>query len=183
MSVRDRFSSRKRLPMAGAVIVAVGLLTASAVPAADQGSLPGASQDGMSLQQKDFASLDVNGDGVLAPHEYYARDYAKGSFKKADMDGKGVLNETEYVNARSISERMTVKDYVDDAWITTKVKGMLLKDEILSGLQIQVDTSNGIVQLSGWVNSQDQVDRAASIAQDVKGVRRVENDILVKNRS
>ena len=183
MSVHDCISSRKRLPTAGAVLVAVGLLAASAVPAADQASTPDASQDDLSLQQKDFASLDVNGDGVLSRDEYYAHNYAKGSFKEADKDGNGALDEAEYVNGRSISERMAVKDYVDDAWITTKVKGTLLKDEILSGLQIQVDTHNGIVQLSGWVNTQDQVDRAASLAKDVKGVRRVENDILVKNRS
>jgi osmotically-inducible protein OsmY len=71
-------------------------------------------------------------------------------------------------------------EYVDDSVITTKVKSLLAKDDFLKSFQIGVETFKGTVQLSGFVASQQAVDKAGEIARSVKGVTSVKNDLLVK---
>lgn len=70
--------------------------------------------------------------------------------------------------------------HVDDAAITAKVKSQLLADPNVSGLQVNVQTFKGQVQLSGYVNSTDERSKAEQIARDVAGVRNVSNDLIVK---
>ncbi|MCF8050063.1 MAG: BON domain-containing protein [Desulfobacterales bacterium] len=71
-------------------------------------------------------------------------------------------------------------EYVDDSVITTKVKSLLAGDDFLKSFQIGVETFKGVVQLSGFVNTQDAVDKAGQIARSVKGVKSVKNDLIVK---
>lgn len=68
---------------------------------------------------------------------------------------------------------------VDDTWITTKVKSSLLADTDVAGLQINVDTLNGVVTLAGEVEQQAQIDKAISIARGIKGVTDVQSTGLV----
>ncbi|WP_293775843.1 BON domain-containing protein [uncultured Oxalicibacterium sp.] len=69
---------------------------------------------------------------------------------------------------------------VDDAMITTKVKTALLADSDIKGLEINVDTSKGVVSLNGAVQNQAQVDRAAKLAGEVDGVKSVLNNLTIK---
>ncbi|HTH45819.1 MAG TPA: BON domain-containing protein [Oxalicibacterium sp.] len=69
---------------------------------------------------------------------------------------------------------------VDDTVITTKVKTALLADSDIKGLQINVDTSNAVVTLSGAVDNQTQIDRAGKLASDVQGVSSVTNNLTIK---
>jgi len=78
------------------------------------------------------------------------------------------------------AKKQTSGEYIDDAWITSKVKGAFVKDPQLSAAQIKVDTYQGEVQLSGFVADAGNVGKAAAVAGGVKGVRSVRNDILVK---
>ena len=71
-------------------------------------------------------------------------------------------------------------EYVDDSVITTKVKSLLAQDDFLKSFQISVETYKGTVQLSGFVNSQQAVDKAGQIARSVKGVDSVKNNLIVK---
>ena len=71
-------------------------------------------------------------------------------------------------------------EYVDDSVITTKVKGLLAEDDFLKSFQISVETYKGIVQLSGFVNSQQAIDKAGQITRSVKGVTSVKNNLIVK---
>jgi osmotically-inducible protein OsmY len=71
-------------------------------------------------------------------------------------------------------------DYVDDSVITTKVKAQLAADDFLKSFQIGVETYQGTVQLSGFVNSQQAVDKASEIVKSVKGVNSVKNSLIVK---
>lgn len=71
-------------------------------------------------------------------------------------------------------------DYVDDTVITTKVKAAILEDSTLKVTEINVETYKGRVQLSGFVSSRDQVERAAEVARKVKGVKSVVNDIRLR---
>jgi len=71
-------------------------------------------------------------------------------------------------------------DVIDDSVITTKVKALLAKDAFLKSFQISVETYQGAVQLSGFVNSQKAVDKAGTITKGVKGVKSIKNDLIVK---
>jgi hyperosmotically inducible protein len=70
--------------------------------------------------------------------------------------------------------------YVDDSVITTKVKALLAEDNFLKSFKISVKTYKGRVQLHGFVNSRDAVDKAGEIAGSVKGVKSVKNNLIVK---
>ena len=61
---------------------------------------------------------------------------------------------------------------VTDTWITTKVKADLLATENVSGLDIKVETVDGVVTLTGAVTSQAQKDKAVEVAKQIKGVKR-----------
>ena len=71
-------------------------------------------------------------------------------------------------------------EYVDDAWITTKVKSEMIADSEVKAHKIDVDTKNGVVKLSGTVESWQQANKATDIARGIKGVTAVENDIRVQ---
>ena len=71
-------------------------------------------------------------------------------------------------------------EYVDDTVITTKVKAAILEEKTLKSAEINVETFKGIVQLSGFVSSQDSVNKAVVVASAVKGVKSVKNDMRVK---
>jgi hyperosmotically inducible protein len=71
-------------------------------------------------------------------------------------------------------------EYVDDSWITTKVKAALVDDPVVKATEVNVETFKGVVQLSGFVSSSDAMSRALSVARGVKGVTSVRNDMRVK---
>jgi len=80
----------------------------------------------------------------------------------------------------STSKQEGAGEFVDDSVITTKVKALLAEDDFLKSFQISVETYKGTVQLSGFVDSQQAVDKAGEIARGVKGVKSVKNNLNVK---
>lgn len=73
---------------------------------------------------------------------------------------------------------------VGDRWITTKVKADLLATEATKGQNIKVTTTNGVVTLSGKLDSKTEIDQAVAVARAIKGVKSVDATTLtVKPRS
>ncbi|MEJ2345270.1 MAG: BON domain-containing protein [Gammaproteobacteria bacterium] len=70
--------------------------------------------------------------------------------------------------------------YLDSSMITTKVKTALLNEPGLKSTQIHVTTFKGEVRLSGYVDTQTNMDKAVKIARGVKGVKAVKNDLKLK---
>jgi osmotically-inducible protein OsmY len=87
---------------------------------------------------------------------------------------------TTLVACASTRTHESAGEYVDDSVITTKVKTLLANDAFFKSFQISVETYKGIVQLSGFVNSQQAVDQAGQIARSVQGVNSVKNNLIVK---
>jgi osmotically-inducible protein OsmY len=79
-----------------------------------------------------------------------------------------------------MSGRETAGEYVDDATITTKVKAAMFDDPSLKVMQIGVETMQNVVQLSGFVDSEQTKARAGERARSVEGVREVKNDLVVR---
>lgn len=71
-------------------------------------------------------------------------------------------------------------EHFDDTIITSKVKASILGDSKLKVMQIGVETFKGVVQLSGFVNSNEAATRAVDLARRVKGVKQVNNSLIVK---
>jgi osmotically-inducible protein OsmY len=68
-----------------------------------------------------------------------------------------------------------------DSWITTKVKSDLAVEKDVSATQIHVDTYEGVVTLSGTVDSQAESQKAEQVAKEIKGVKSVVNNLQVKS--
>ena len=71
-------------------------------------------------------------------------------------------------------------EYVDDAVVTTKVKAAVLNEPTLKSAEINVETFKGKVQLSGFVNSQADINKAVAVARGVEGVTSVTNNMKLK---
>jgi len=84
------------------------------------------------------------------------------------------------VGCASTSTQSGTGEYVDDAVITTKVKAAIFNEPTLKSAEINVETFKGVVQLSGFVNSQADISKAVSLARSVNGVTAVKNDMRLK---
>jgi hyperosmotically inducible protein len=88
----------------------------------------------------------------------------------------------------SVSDKLHVRDsskegmqgYAGDTATTSEIKAKLLADDIVPSRKVKVETTDGVVQLSGTVDSQAQSERAESITKAVDGVKSVKNDLKVK---
>ena len=71
-------------------------------------------------------------------------------------------------------------EYLDDMAITSKVKTTILGDSKLNYFQVNVTTYRGVVQLSGFVDNASSLKRATDLTKSIKGVRSVNNSLIVK---
>ena len=85
-----------------------------------------------------------------------------------------------FMACASTSKHESTGQYIDDSVIMSKVKTQLAADDFLKSFQISVETYKGVVQLSGFVDSQQVVDKAGQIARKVYGVKSVKNNLIVK---
>ncbi len=92
--------------------------------------------------------------------------------------GLGMLPFTS--GCASTPTRESTGEYVDDSTITTKVKAALVHDPVVSALDVKVETFKGVVQLSGFVNTELEKTQAGNLAATVKGVASVKNNVVVK---
>lgn len=76
---------------------------------------------------------------------------------------------------------LTTGQHIDDSVITTKVNSLLAADPEVDAHEINVDTYKGVVQLSGFINSRAESDKAAALARGVEGVKSVKNDLRLKS--
>ncbi|WP_196207802.1 molecular chaperone OsmY [Citrobacter sp. Res13-Sevr-PEB04-36] len=89
---------------------------------------------------------------------------------------EGVTSVSDKLHVRD-SKSTSVKGYAGDTATTSEVKAKLLADDIVPSRKVKVETTDGVVQLSGTVDSQAQIERAESIAKAVDGVKSVKNDL------
>lgn len=85
-----------------------------------------------------------------------------------------------FLGCASTSKQESTGEYIDDSVLTTKVKTAVFNDPNLKSAEINVESFKGVVQLSGFVSSQANINRAVELASQVKGVKSVKNDMRVK---
>jgi hyperosmotically inducible protein len=76
----------------------------------------------------------------------------------------------------------TMGETIDDSYITGAVKTQLASDKMVSLTRVEVETNNGIVYLTGQVQTAEQRSHIGSLASQVKGVKQVVNNLQVINR-
>jgi hyperosmotically inducible protein len=133
------------------------------------------------MHNSTFDQVDENHDGYVSLAEAKKRPLSERAFMDADANHDNKLDADEFIKAVAIDERVKVGRYVDDSVITTKIKAELLKDSLIKGLKVSVETYKGTVQLSGFVDNERQAAKAAQVAASVKGVKSVINNLIVKS--
>lgn len=78
------------------------------------------------------------------------------------------------------AKQQSTSEYMNDSVITTKVKAAVFEEPSLKSAEINVETFKGVVQLSGFVNSETDISKAIAVARSVKGVKSVKNDMHLK---
>jgi len=100
---------------------------------------------------------------------------------RANAVAKGVSGVKNVLNNATIKEStITVGNTVDDGVVTSRVKAALLGDESTKSRDIAIVTRKGEVQLSGFVDNQQQIDRAIEITRGIQGVSGVSNEMSIK---
>lgn len=89
---------------------------------------------------------------------------------------------TSNKESTSTSGNESAGEYLDDTVITARVKTAVFNETTLKSSEINVETYKGVVQLSGFVNSQTDINKAVEIARKVKGVSSVQNDMKLKTK-
>ena len=91
-----------------------------------------------------------------------------------------ILLLASFLGCASTSKQEGTGEYVDDTVITTKVKTAIFNDPNLKSSEINIETFKGVVQLSGFVSSRADINRAVEITRGIAGVKSVKNDMRVK---
>lgn len=107
---------------------------------------------------------------------------AKAVETRAKADAKASKPRGKEKSAASTSKKESPGEYIDDAVITSKVKAAVLEESSLKSAEINVETYKGIVQLSGFVRSRGDINKAVEVAKKVGGVKSVKNDMIVKGQ-
>jgi osmotically-inducible protein OsmY len=94
--------------------------------------------------------------------------------------GTGMLVAALMAGCASSPTQSSTGEYIDDSAITAKVKTAIYNDPTLKVGQISVESYKGVVQLSGFVDSKQAVAKATQAASWVKGVKAVNNSLIVK---
>jgi osmotically-inducible protein OsmY len=123
-----------------------------------------------------FDALDKNRDGFLSKEEVAGdRELAK-RFVRFDADKDGRWNVNEYIKANQDNDGRVLSDSA----ITAKVKALLLAEKGVPSTSISVETYEGRVLLSGFVDSAAITEKAGKVAAGVTGVKLVQNNLVVK---
>ena len=125
---------------------------------------------------KAFDAIDKNGDGYLSKEEVAGDKELAKRFAKFDADKDGRLNVNEFIKANQDNDGRILADSA----ITTKVKALLLAEKGVPSTSISVETYEGLVLLSGFVDTNDIKAKAAKVAAGVSGVKQVQNNLVVK---
>ncbi|PLR41132.1 molecular chaperone OsmY [Chimaeribacter californicus] len=90
-------------------------------------------------------------------------------------------NAADTAGAKIDSSVNKVSNYMGDSAVTAKVKSALVDDEAIKSTDISVDTTHGVVTLSGFVASQAEADQAVAAAKKVEGVKSVSDKLHVRD--
>ncbi len=128
----------------------------------------------------DFKKLDTDDNGKLSYAEASKEKFIADGFSKADKNKNNTLNYDEYAAYKSEVQGKESKRVISDSTITSKIKSKYLLEKGIKSFKVSVETKDGIVVLSGFVDTEAAKVRAERIAAGVSGVKSVSNGLVVK---
>jgi hyperosmotically inducible protein len=173
-----------------AAVAAIGLIGAYAAHADDSKRSVGEYTDDKLLVSKVKTALIS--DKTADANEINVESYKGVVQLNGFVDGEKEKAQAEAVakgvdGVKGVENNLVIKDasqtaggVIDDSTVTAKVKSALIDDDSTKGGDIKVETRGGVVQLSGFVSSQEQKDAATKVAQSVTGVKSVNNGLGIK---
>lgn len=136
---------------------------------------------GQNGYEREFKMLDADGNGKLSAAEIKKDGlFDGGGFGKADKNHNGSLSQGEFAEYKSKVQQAETKQAASDSAITTKIKSKYLVEKNFKSYKVSVETKDGIVVLSGFVDNASTKTRAEQIARATKGVKDVKNGLVVK---
>lgn len=99
--------------------------------------------------------------------------------KKIDQVTAEAGKELQSAKSAVSQKAETAGDYIDDSMITAKVKEALIANELLKASQIEVTTINGVVKLTGALESEQLVNSAVGLVKNLQNVKSVQNELTV----
>ena len=87
----------------------------------------------------------------------------------------------EVVNEIQIGNRSSLKEYAQDVWITTQVRGLAAKEIGLRSVAYNFETIQGKVYIVGITSRPDQLEKLINVAKTIKGVNEIVNYVIVKD--
>jgi hypothetical protein len=139
-------------------------------------ALPALAQQKKETGNAAFDGLDRNADGFLSKEEIAGNRELEKRFTRFDADKDGRWSVDEYMNANRDNDGRILADTA----ITAQVKGTLLAEKGIPSRAISVETYEGRVLLSGFVDSEAIKTKAGKLAAGVSGAKRVQNNLVVK---
>lgn len=127
-----------------------------------------------------YKQLDIDNNGRLSFAEASKEKIFADGFSKADKNKNNTLNYDEYASYKSQQQDKESRRVVSDSTITSKIKAKFLLEKGLSSFKVSVETKDGMVILSGFVDNEALKARAEQIAASVSGVKSVKSALVVK---
>ncbi|HKN02999.1 MAG TPA: molecular chaperone OsmY [Buttiauxella sp.] len=134
------------------------------------------------VDHKDIKSTDISvkTDNKIVTLSGFVESQSQAELAVTAAKGvEGVSSVSDKLHVRDGADN-SVSGYAGDTATTSEIKAKLLADDIVPSRKVKVETTEGVVQLSGTVDSNAQSERAESIAKAVDGVKSVKNDLKVK---
>ena len=131
-----------------------------------------------------FSNLDTDGNASLSWSEVEkgkGKLFTRKNFTNADINHDDVLSQDEYTAYKNTAQKKAVKLTIADSTITAKAKTKILRTKGLKSLQISVETHEGEVLLSGFVDSEAAKAKAGKVVSNIEGVKSVKNSLEVKS--
>jgi hyperosmotically inducible periplasmic protein len=145
-------------------------------------ALDEAAQEGQAPLAAEFKKLDTNSNDLLSQTEAgNDKLFTANNFAKADIDNDGTLDQNEYANYKSNTQKKVVKRVASDSVITSKAKANLLAERGLKSFKISVETYKGEVILSGFVDNEAAKTQAENVVSKIDGVKSVKNSLVVRS--
>lgn len=107
---------------------------------------------------------------------------AENAEQKIDQTVQQAEKKIEAVKESATEKTQAAGEYADDSAVTANVKTAILNDPLLNTSLIEVSTSQGIVTLSGTVNSEQTIARAVQVASSQKNVKSVQSELVIKGK-
>lgn len=123
---------------------------------------------------------DTSASATTTPPATTAESSGTAASSSAAAAGNNMENSAERAGDKAESATASAGNAIDETVITGKVKAALLADERVKGLDINVETKQNEVMLSGFVENQSQIENAEKIAKNIEGVSKVTNKLAVK---